>query len=214
MISKCSFVSRPWLALRAEGGACHPACVSPRFPQHPLTGPSLASGGAGSSNTRGPGDKVAPRPHSPFLVPVAGSSLSRWGHVEAATELTVPLLRCRLLGLLHPLCPFRCRSSAVEKLSRDGGTDGRREGRKERRREEREGRGRAGVTAGGQGAGAEPGGDSGHPNGLACHASVPRAGLCALNRPGRVQPAPSSTATHRPFKKVGEGSAARFRPPS
>lgn len=86
---------------------------------------------------------MAPRPHSPFLAPVAGSSLSRWGHAEAAAELTVPLLRCRLLGLLHPLCPFRCRSSAVKKLSRDGGTDGRREGRKERRREEREGRGRA-----------------------------------------------------------------------
>lgn len=106
----------------------------------------------------------------------------------------------------------------MEKLSRDGGTDGRREGRKERRREEREGRGRAvwgGVTAGGRGgAGAEPGGDSGHPNGLARHASAPRAGLCALNWPGRVQLAPSSTATHRPFKKVGEGSAARFCPPS
>lgn len=179
-------------------------------------GPRPDFGRGGVPGNEGHGDQVAPRPHSPLLVPVAGSSRSRRGHAEASAGLTVPLHR-RLSGLPAPASvPSGVRASAVEKLSRDGGTDGRREGRKEKRREGgrsgKGGEGRGDCRRVGSGSGA--GGDRSHSGCPARHASVPRSPLCAPTRPGRVRPAPFRTAPSRPFKKVGEGSAAMFHTPT
>jgi len=84
----------------------------------------------GRSGEGGPAKRFQD-PTCSLLVPVAGSSLSWRGHAEASAGLTVPLRR-RLSGLPAPApVPSGVRAEAVEKLSRDGGTDGRREGRKE-----------------------------------------------------------------------------------
>lgn len=101
----------------------------------------------------------------------------------------------------------------MEKLSRDVGTDGRREERKERRREG--GAGRAGKGGGTAGSGWREQSQEETVTTLAGWPATPphQGPVSALTQLGRVQPAPSSTAPCRPFKKVGEGSTARFRPP-
>ena len=115
----------------------------------PSRPPARLREGRGPGTRRPWGQGGPARPHSPLLLPVAGSSLSRRGHEEATVDrLSRSATACR--GSRAHCYPFRCRSRGCGEAEQRWG-DGRQEGGKEWEKEGGrsgkggEGRGHCGV---------------------------------------------------------------------
>lgn len=193
--------------------------MQPPNPSSPSRPPARLREGRGPGTRRPWGQGGPVRPHSPLLLRVAGSSLSRRGHEEAAVDRpSRSATACR--GSCAHCYPFRCRSRGCgEAEQRRGGTDDRREGRKERRREG--GAGRAGKGGGdcGRGAGGtDPRGNSGHPGRPPACPVLCTEGRIAqpdppLRRGGQTRQTRPAPARAGPLRKWGRGALRGSAPP-